>query len=181
MAPVLALYEDVLADGAALALPAAARMIFLVHGGATIAGRALRDGEAWHGEGAATVHAGSAGATCWRFELAAPPATTNAPVNSSAATCLLMRSSLVLRFTARPPALMAGSAEFFTTLVLIRSVYTVLVRSASYTPHRRRSSDRISHYGPARRIAATQQSDDNQGSSGQAGRGEVGRDLGSSR
>ncbi len=74
MAPVLALYEDVLADGAALALPAAARMIFLVHGGATIAGRALRDGEAWHGEGAATVHAGSAGATCWRFELAAAPA-----------------------------------------------------------------------------------------------------------
>ena len=54
MAAVLALYEDVLADGAALALPAAARMIFLVHGGATVAGRALHDGEAWHGEGAAT-------------------------------------------------------------------------------------------------------------------------------
>ena len=34
MAPVLALYEDVLSDGAALALPAAARMIFLVHGAA---------------------------------------------------------------------------------------------------------------------------------------------------
>src|SRR5262245_5170689 len=31
MPPVLALYEDVLADGAALALPAAARMILLVH------------------------------------------------------------------------------------------------------------------------------------------------------
>ena len=44
MAAVLALYEDVLADGAALALPAAARMIFLVHGAATIAGRA-----AWSG------------------------------------------------------------------------------------------------------------------------------------
>ena len=55
MPPVLALYEDVLSDGAALALPAAARMIFLVHGGATIAGRALRDGEAWHGEGAAII------------------------------------------------------------------------------------------------------------------------------
>ena len=49
MPPVLALYEDVLSDGAALALPAAARMIFLVHGGATIAGRALRDGETWYG------------------------------------------------------------------------------------------------------------------------------------
>src|SRR6266446_2581268 len=88
-----------------------------------------------------------------------------------------MRSSLVLRFTARPPALMAGSAEFFTTLVLIRSVYTVLVRSASYTPHRRRSSDRISHYGPARRIAATQQSNGKPESSGQAGRGEGRREA----
>src|SRR5919108_1967907 len=74
MPPVLALYEDVLANGATLALPAAARMIFLVHGGATIAERALRDGEAWHGEAAATISAGSAGATCWRYELAAPPA-----------------------------------------------------------------------------------------------------------
>src|SRR5262245_17226646 len=74
MPAVLALYEDVLADGAALALPAAARMIFFVHGGATIGGRALRDGETWHGEGAATLVAGSTGATCWRFELDGPPA-----------------------------------------------------------------------------------------------------------
>src|SRR5919109_1948941 len=74
MPAVLALYEDVLSNGATLALPAAARMIFLVHGGATIAERALRDGEAWHGEAAATISAGSAGATCWRYELAAPPA-----------------------------------------------------------------------------------------------------------
>src|SRR5215470_15194870 len=50
MAPVLALYEDVLSNGAALALPAAARMVFLVHGSVTVAGRALHDGEAWHGE-----------------------------------------------------------------------------------------------------------------------------------
>jgi hypothetical protein len=74
MPPVLALYEDVLSDGAALALPAAARMIFLVHGGATVAGRALHAGEAWHGEGAAALVAASTGATCWRFELDAPPA-----------------------------------------------------------------------------------------------------------
>jgi quercetin dioxygenase-like cupin family protein len=74
MPPVLALYEDVVSNGAALALPAAARMIFLVHGGVTIAGRALGDGEAWHGEGAATLDAGTAGATCWRFELAASSA-----------------------------------------------------------------------------------------------------------
>jgi hypothetical protein len=74
MPPVLALYEDVLSDGAALALPAAARMIFLVHGTVTVVGRALHDGEAWHGEGAAALVAGSTGATCWRFELDAPPA-----------------------------------------------------------------------------------------------------------
>jgi len=82
MPPVLALYEDVLSNGAAFALRPAARMIFLVHGGVTIADRALRDGEAWHGEGAATLEAGSAGATCWRFELAASPAPTAARVRS---------------------------------------------------------------------------------------------------
>ena len=82
MAPVLALYEDVLSDGAAFALPAAARMIFLVHGGVTVAGHALHDDEAWHGEGAAALVAGKAGATCWRFELEAPPAGTTAGVTS---------------------------------------------------------------------------------------------------
>jgi hypothetical protein len=71
MAPTLALYEDVLANGAALSLPALPRMIFLVHGGITVAERALTDGEAWQGEGALTLTAGAAGTTCWRFELAA--------------------------------------------------------------------------------------------------------------
>ena len=74
MPPVLALYEDVLSNGAELALPAAARMIFLVHGGARIGERALSDGETWHGEAAATIIGGDSGATCWRYELAAPPA-----------------------------------------------------------------------------------------------------------
>ena len=101
MPPVLALYEDVLADGAALALPAAARMIFLVHGGATIAGRALRDGEAWHGEAAATVHAVATGATCWRFDFASPPAGTPAGVTSrqklSAPLATLPAGELLLR------------------------------------------------------------------------------------
>src|SRR6516225_8015972 len=111
MPPVLALYEDVLSDGAALALPAAARMIFLVHGGATIAGRALRDGEAWHGEGAATVHAGSMGATCWRFELDGPPAGAAPGVTSrqklSVPLATLPAGELLLRATAsrfRPAA-----------------------------------------------------------------------------
>jgi hypothetical protein len=82
MPPVLALYEDVLSNGATLALPAAARMIFLVHGGVAIADRALRDGEAWHGEAAAIITAGSTGATCWRYELASPRANAAAGVIS---------------------------------------------------------------------------------------------------
>ena len=82
MPPVLALYEDVLSNGAELALPAAARMIFLVHGGARIGERALSDGEAWHGEAAATIIARKSGATCWRYEFAAPPAPAAAGVRS---------------------------------------------------------------------------------------------------
>jgi hypothetical protein len=79
MALLLTLYEDVLADGAALALPALPRMIFLVHGGAAAAERALADGDTWHGQDAVTLTAGAAGATCWRFELAAA-APAGAPV-----------------------------------------------------------------------------------------------------
>ena len=71
MPPVLTLYEDILSNGAVLALPALPRMIFVVHGEAAIAGHTLRDGEAWHGEAAASLTAGGTGATCWRFELAA--------------------------------------------------------------------------------------------------------------
>jgi hypothetical protein len=101
MPAVLALYEDVLANGAILALPAAARMIFVVHGGVAIGERALRDGEAWHGEAAATVTAGSAGATCWRYELAAPHANAAAGVRSretlSVALDTLPAGDLLLR------------------------------------------------------------------------------------
>ena len=69
MPPVLALYEDVFSNAATLALPPKPRLIFLVHGGVTVADRTLNDGEAWQGEGAATLAAGTAGATCWRFDL----------------------------------------------------------------------------------------------------------------
>jgi hypothetical protein len=79
MPAVLTLYEDILSNDAALALPPSPRMIFMVHGSVTIADRALRDGETWHGEGAVTLNAGKTGATCWRFDLASkitavPPA-----------------------------------------------------------------------------------------------------------
>ena len=98
MALVLSLCEDILADGAALALPAAPRMIFLVHGGVSIAERALADGEAWHGEGAVTLAAGAAGATCWRFELAPDAAAAGA----SAAAGVASRRKLAARLDALP-------------------------------------------------------------------------------
>jgi hypothetical protein len=70
--PIMRLYEDVLSSAApaTLMLPALPRMIFLLHGSATIDGRTLNEGEVWHGEEAVTVAAGSAGASTWRFELA---------------------------------------------------------------------------------------------------------------
>jgi hypothetical protein len=85
MAPVLRLIEDIYSDGAALSLPAAPRMIFVMHGGVTVVVRTFTDGEAWHGEGPVALKAGQTGAACWRFELtgAAPAETTTAAgVNS---------------------------------------------------------------------------------------------------
>jgi hypothetical protein len=70
MTPVLTLCEDILGNGAVLDLPPLPRMIFVVHGSVTIADRVYSDGEAWHGQGAAMVRAGNAGATCWRWDLA---------------------------------------------------------------------------------------------------------------
>ena len=71
MYPVLALYEDVLPNDAALAvqLPARPRVIFVVHGSATIEDRPFGGGEAWHGEGAVMLKPGATGVTCWRWEL----------------------------------------------------------------------------------------------------------------
>src|SRR3989442_1349603 len=72
MPPTLRLYEDILASNAPdLQLPALPRMIFVVHGAVAVEGRSFGDGEAWHGEGAATLRPGRGGVACWRFELAA--------------------------------------------------------------------------------------------------------------
>ena len=71
MHPELRLYEDVLPNGGEAALPALPRMIFVVHGSLAVADRTLNDGEAWSGEGAVMLKAGSAGATVWRWELVA--------------------------------------------------------------------------------------------------------------
>ena len=78
MPPVLTLCEDILCDGAVLTLPALPRLIFVVHGSVTISDSTRSDGEAWHGEGAIMLHAGAAGAACWRFELASTAAAATA-------------------------------------------------------------------------------------------------------
>src|SRR6185436_766016 len=78
MAPVLRLLEDSLSGGASLGLPPLPRMIFVVHGAVTIEGKSLGDGEAWSGEGAATLVPGKDGATVWRYELAPQTGTTGA-------------------------------------------------------------------------------------------------------
>jgi hypothetical protein len=71
MAPVLRLYEDVLATAAEASLPALPRMIFVVHGSIAIADRTLHDNDAFAGEAAVRFKAGSGGATLWRWELGA--------------------------------------------------------------------------------------------------------------
>jgi len=69
MHPVLRLYEDTFSNHAGeVRLPALPRMIFVVHGSLSIAGRAYGDGEAWHGESAAMLTPGQTGATLWRWE-----------------------------------------------------------------------------------------------------------------
>jgi hypothetical protein len=71
MAPVLRLYEDTLSNTAdTVKLPPVPRMIFVVHGAATIGSRAVSDGEAWHGESDVMLTPGVGGVTAWRFELA---------------------------------------------------------------------------------------------------------------
>src|SRR5262249_12434951 len=72
MHPILRLYEDVLAnDSPEVGLPQAPGMVFVGHGSATLEGRGVGDGEAWHGEEELMLEPGPAGLTCWRFELVA--------------------------------------------------------------------------------------------------------------
>jgi hypothetical protein len=78
MDPMLRLYEDVLSNDAELALPASPRMVFVTHGSLAIADRTLRDDEAWSGEGAVRLKAGSGGATVWRWEFVAGDAANSA-------------------------------------------------------------------------------------------------------
>jgi len=69
VAPTLRLYEDVLSNEMATPLPPLPRMMFVVHGSATVADRELRDGDAWCGEAPIALKAGRDGACLWRWEL----------------------------------------------------------------------------------------------------------------
>ena len=71
MAPMLRLYEDVLANDAELSLPGRPRMIYVVHGAITLRDQNLQDDAAFGSERAVTCKADRAGATLWRWELAA--------------------------------------------------------------------------------------------------------------
>jgi hypothetical protein len=104
MPPMLRLFEDVLSTDAEISLPAGPRMIFVVHGSIAIAGRVWRDDEAWSGEAAVALKAGSAGAAVWRWELAvgtsdgaSHAAGVTSRVKLSAPLETLPRGALILR------------------------------------------------------------------------------------
>lgn len=63
------LYEDRLEPGAAAALPAGNRVIYVAAGSAAVDGAAIPEDEAWFGPDAVSVTAGEGGAVLWRFEL----------------------------------------------------------------------------------------------------------------
>jgi len=105
MQPMLRLYEDVLANDVAVSLPALPRMIFVVHGLIAVSDRTLNDGEAWSGEVAVTLKAGSGGATVWRWELVSATAGSGPTVGPgitsyeklSAALTTMPKGALLLR------------------------------------------------------------------------------------
>jgi hypothetical protein len=69
MQAVLRMFEDVIAgDAPAVSLPAAPRMIFVVHGQVAFDGKLLTDGETWHGEGTAKLRAGMTRKVEWTVE-----------------------------------------------------------------------------------------------------------------
>jgi len=73
MQSLLRLFEDTIGGSVTeVKLKPLPRMIFVVHGAATIDGRTFADGEAWHGSGEAVLAPGKDGVTLWRYELAPP-------------------------------------------------------------------------------------------------------------
>ena len=111
MNPMLRLCEDVLSDHGAMELPALPRMIFVVHGSIAIADRTLRDEEAFGGEGAIMLKAGSAGATVWRWELITREADFGRPPPGSG---MVSREKLAVMLATVPAgALLRGDSVAF--------------------------------------------------------------------
>jgi hypothetical protein len=96
MAPMLRLYEDVLANEAELSLPALPRMIYIAHGTVKVGDLDLHDDEAFGSEKAATFRAGRIGATLWRWEL------SDAEAKNSAAHGVVSREKLSARLDTMP-------------------------------------------------------------------------------
>jgi hypothetical protein len=109
---MLRLFEDTISGNVAgvrlLPLP---RMIFVVHGTLTIDGRAFRDGEAWHGEGAAVLATGPDGVTCWRWELAPPGG--GGSLASGPGVISLLKLNAVLDTLPKGDLLMRGDSVAF--------------------------------------------------------------------
>jgi len=95
---MLRLYEDVLSNDGEVSLPALPRLIYVTHGSLAIADRALCDDQAWAGEGAVTLTAGSGGATIWRWELVAGDASGGAAIGRGVAS----REKLAARLATLP-------------------------------------------------------------------------------
>jgi hypothetical protein len=111
MQPVLRLYEDVLSNGSEAALPALPRMIFVVHGSVIIGDKTLQDGEAWNGEGAITMKAGTPGAAVWRYELTTGGAVAAKPTGAG----VVSREKLSAELATIPsgPLLLRGDSVAF--------------------------------------------------------------------
>ena len=84
----LRLIEDVLADGATLALPpdGVNRAFYVVHGSVAVAGRTLQADDGVHVCGAAGLLGGEAGATLWRWELVTADAASPAVAGQGSST-----------------------------------------------------------------------------------------------
>jgi hypothetical protein len=111
MPPLLRLTEDVIrGDAGEIFLPSLPRLIFITHGDLNIAGRSFAAGEAWAGEEAVTLSAGTHGACCWRWELV-----SNDSDGPLASDRISSRAKLLARLDTVPPGdlLLRGDSVAF--------------------------------------------------------------------
>jgi hypothetical protein len=110
MPSVLRLYEDVLANDAAVSFPARPRMIFVVHGAIAMADQTLRDDDGFGSESAVSFTAAREGATVWRWELA-----TDTDDALPTAAGVVSREKLSARLDTMPkgPVLLRGDSVAF--------------------------------------------------------------------